>query len=96
LASHLKGRIRRYSLDDNLLIRVDNDRICIANDKDLRLSVLNDLHDAPIAGHPGVEKTYDLVHRCQDRLRQWGSTQLEDLPETIRLNLARRKSDLFF
>jgi len=59
----LKGRIKRFSLDDNGLIRLDNDRICVPNDKDLRLSVLNDLHDAPQAGHPGIEKTYELVHR---------------------------------
>ena len=36
-------------------------RLCIPNDKALRLQILHDHHDAPIAGHLGIDKTYASI-----------------------------------
>ena len=59
----LKSRIKRFTLSERGLILLDNDRICVPNDIVLRLAIFSDLHDSPEAGHNGVEKTYELIHR---------------------------------
>ena len=38
------------------------DRVYIPPNKKLQEQLLNDNHDAPIAGHPGVFKTYELLN----------------------------------
>jgi hypothetical protein len=58
----LKNRIKRFSLADGLIL-YDNDRICVPNVRALRLTIMHDCHDSPVAGHPGVDKTYERVHR---------------------------------
>jgi hypothetical protein len=48
----------RYELRNGLLYLVDGGRLCIPAFGDLRLQLLHDYHDAPIAGHRGTAKTY--------------------------------------
>ena len=38
-------------------------RICVPLDKDIRRKILNECHDSPSAGHPGIRKTYSLVRQ---------------------------------
>lgn len=39
------------------------DRICIPNDPSIRVRLLQELHDAPYAGHPGITKTLAALSR---------------------------------
>ena len=52
----------RWSVDDQGLLRYD-DRIWVPDSDDLRLWILLNNHDHPIAGHYGQNKTLDLVRR---------------------------------
>ena len=40
-----------------------NGKVVVPNQNNLRQRVIRECHDSPCAGHPGVEKTYDLVKR---------------------------------
>jgi hypothetical protein len=53
--------LRRFSSRDNLLY-YDDTRLCIPKGP-LRAQLLREEHDAVIAGHQGVERTYDRMHR---------------------------------
>ena len=50
------------------------DQVYIPPNKKLQEQLLNDNHDAPIAGHPGVFKTYELIN-CH----YWWPSQLKDV-----------------
>ena len=50
----------RWSVDDQGLLHYD-DRIWVPDSDDLRLWILLNNHDHPIAGHYGQNKTLDLV-----------------------------------
>ena len=50
------------------------DRVYILPNKKLREQLLNDHHDAPIARHPGVFKTYELINH-----HYWWPSQLKDV-----------------
>ena len=38
-------------------------RLYVPNDRDLKLALLRDAHDAPIAGHPGTDRTFASLRR---------------------------------
>ena len=60
----MQTRVARFKNQAGLLYFVqdpDNHRLCIPHHKDLRVQILHDHHDAPIAGHLGVDKTYEGV-----------------------------------
>lgn len=52
----------RYRWRDGFLYYKD-DRICVPRIAQLRQNILHDHHDAPIAGHLGVDKTYLAIRR---------------------------------
>ena len=57
-----KGQVyARYTIEDGMLKR--NGKVVVPNQNNLRQRVIRECHDSPCAGHPGVEKTYDLVKR---------------------------------
>lgn len=45
------------------IIKGDHRRLCIPKDYGIRTLLLKECHDASLAGHPGVAKTYDLISR---------------------------------
>jgi hypothetical protein len=51
----------RWTLSDGLL-RL-NDRIFVPDSPDLRLRVMKHMHDHPLSGHLGQNKTLELVRR---------------------------------
>ena len=53
----------RYELRDGLLYLTADGRLCVPNVPAARLTILHDHHDAPVAGHLGAAKTYELVQR---------------------------------
>jgi len=55
----------RYSMKGSLLYLTEgeSERLCVPNDKALRTQILHDCHDSPVSGHPGFDRTYELVHR---------------------------------
>ena len=55
------------------------DRVYILPNKKLREQLLNNHHDAPIAGHPGVFKTYKLLN-CH----YWWLSQLKDVKTFVK------------
>jgi hypothetical protein len=50
-----------WSWKDNLLLH--NNLIYVPDDDSLHLEILRSHHDEPLAGHPGIEKTYELISR---------------------------------
>ena len=54
--------LAHYSTDQEDNLYYDQDRLCIPRGK-LRTQILHDHHDAPIAGHQGIERTYATIHR---------------------------------
>jgi hypothetical protein len=67
LPPHLRARAHRYTVHEGLLLYRDTDgnaqRIVVPEDEDLKLRILFEYHDAPLAGHLGREKTYLLLAR---------------------------------
>ncbi|KAH7482210.1 Transposon Tf2-8 polyprotein [Phytophthora ramorum] len=67
LAKHLRARVHRYRVHNDLLLysAVDDnaDRIVVPDDHELKLKITYEYHDAPTSGHPGREKTYLLLTR---------------------------------
>ena len=52
----------RFTLNaDGLLLL--NGRIYIPDDRDIRMKILAEHHDSPSAGHPGRDKTLELIGR---------------------------------
>ncbi len=51
-----------YELKDHGVLYY-NSRVCIPNFGEYRLNMMHDLHDIPIAGHPGFQKTNIAVKR---------------------------------
>ena len=54
--------MKHYSLDSNGLMMYDGTRLCIPHGS-LRMQILHDHHDTPVAGHQGIERTYEALHR---------------------------------
>ena len=61
----LQRVIWRYRINNGLLEYKGDGRtrLCIPQDPKIRMEIIQEFHDTPIAGHLGVEKTYDLVAR---------------------------------
>jgi RNase H-like domain found in reverse transcriptase/Reverse transcriptase (RNA-dependent DNA polymerase)/Integrase zinc binding domain/Chromo (CHRromatin Organisation MOdifier) domain/Retroviral aspartyl protease len=55
----------RFKLIEGLLYyeNEQTSRLCVPQEPNIRLSILESHHDAKIAGHLGFEKTYDSLHR---------------------------------
>jgi transposase InsO family protein len=53
---------KQYTLKDRIFYD-ENGKIYVPEDQALRLDILKLHHDTPIAGHPGREKTLELVQR---------------------------------
>ena len=62
----MRSRVAQFKLDGGLIYFIqdpDTPRLCIPKVKHLQLYILHDHHDAQIAGHLGVDKTYAGVTR---------------------------------
>ena len=62
--SRTQGEIEQfksYELKDGVLYY--NNRVCIPNFGEYRLNITRELHDIPVAGHPGFQKTYMAIKR---------------------------------
>ena len=61
LDSRFKSRVAKYTATDGLLYFAKKEVLCIPNDKPLRTTILQEIHDS--AGHFGVEKCYEALER---------------------------------
>jgi len=54
---------KKYSWIDGLLYLKTGPepRLCIPDSREIKDLILHDFHDAPIAGHPGFDKTYSAI-----------------------------------
>ncbi|POM68646.1 Reverse transcriptase [Phytophthora palmivora] len=57
LSARQRSQLHRYELADALL----HYRIPCSNDEDLKYDIILEVHDAPMRGHLGLEKTYQTV-----------------------------------
>lgn len=55
--------IQDYYIDNGCLRLIENSRLCIPDNKALKHRLLQEVHDCPLSGHFGLEKTYS---RLQD------------------------------
>ncbi|POM77416.1 Reverse transcriptase [Phytophthora palmivora] len=73
LSPRQRAQLHRYELADVLLhYRVDSGdppRVVVPNNEDLKYEILLDAHDAPMSGHLGREKTYQMVSQTFRRPR---------------------------
>src|SRR5208282_3116829 len=73
LRSHLEDQIKESQLENGDTIPKEanpidgiykiNDLIFIPDDRNLRTTILKEVHDSELAGHPGREKTFELLRR---------------------------------
>ena len=54
-------KFKSFELNDGVLYY--KCRVCVPKFGEYRLDIMNNLHDIPIAGHPGFQKTYMAVKR---------------------------------
>ena len=54
--------LQHYSLAENQLLLYDQERLCIPCGL-LRTQILYDHHDMPVAGHQGIERTFEAIHK---------------------------------
>ncbi|POM66329.1 Pol protein [Phytophthora palmivora] len=77
LSPRQRAQLHRYELADGLLhYRVDPrdpPRVVVPNDEDLKYDTLLEAHAAPISGHLGREKTYQVVSQTfwVPRMYKW-------------------------
>ncbi|POM61120.1 hypothetical protein PHPALM_29915 [Phytophthora palmivora] len=77
LSPRQRAQTHRYEMTDGLLhCRVDPGdppRVVVSNDEDLKYDILLEAHDAPISGHLGREKTYQMVSQTfwWPRMYKW-------------------------
>ena len=68
--------LKHYSLNEEGTLLYDQQRVCIPKGP-LRAQLLHDHHDAPIAGHQGIERTYAALYdhfywpRMNNEVRQY-------------------------
>ncbi|MBW0561900.1 hypothetical protein O181_101615 [Austropuccinia psidii MF-1] len=55
--------VQDYSLDSSSQLLLFKDCVVVPNDPTIQLSILQQRHDSPLAGHPSQEKTLKLVKR---------------------------------
>lgn len=79
LAPHLN----KFSLQDKLIWRTNRAtglrQLCIPDNKEIRLNLLHDYHDAPISGHLGQLKTYQRLSASY-----WWPKMAQDINEYVR------------
>ncbi|KAG2895375.1 hypothetical protein PC117_g23273 [Phytophthora cactorum] len=65
LSRRLRANLHRYTLEGGLLYYSpdpeDEPRVVVPHDEDLKYRILYEVHDTPVGGHLGREKTYDSV-----------------------------------
>ncbi|KAG2801170.1 hypothetical protein PC112_g20156 [Phytophthora cactorum] len=65
LSRRLRASLHRYTLDGGLLYYStdpeDAPRVVVPHDEDLKYRILYEVHDTPVGGHLGREKTYGSV-----------------------------------
>src|SRR4051812_45763414 len=54
--------LRHYSLAENQLLLYDQEHLCIPRGP-LRTQIPYDHHDTPVAGHQGIERTFEAIHK---------------------------------
>ena len=54
-------KFKSFEVKDKILYY--NGRVCVPKFGEHSLSIMNNLHDIPIAGHPSFQKTYMAVKR---------------------------------
>jgi len=54
---------RHYELKDNKLYLKEDQCLAISMNKELRTKLLKEYHDIKIAGHLGIDKTYEAIRR---------------------------------
>jgi hypothetical protein len=52
--------VENYKLEDDRIIMYKN-RIYVPNVRDLKLMILNEMHNVPYVGHPGYHKIVAVV-----------------------------------
>ncbi|POM78877.1 Polyprotein [Phytophthora palmivora] len=73
LSPRQRAQLHRYELAEGLLDPRDPPRVVVPNDEDLKYDILLEAHDAPISGHLGREKTYQMVSQTfwWPRMYKW-------------------------
>ncbi|KAG3076269.1 hypothetical protein PI125_g21548 [Phytophthora idaei] len=65
LSGRLRTSLHRYTLDGGLLYYSTDPeeapRVVVPHDEDLKYRILSEVHDTPVGGHLGREKTYGSV-----------------------------------
>lgn len=59
--SSVKAKFKDYELADNLLWY--NNKILVPDEEEIKRSLVANFHDSPMAGHPGQNRTLELVSR---------------------------------
>lgn len=57
----LIGRKEDWSMDDGIVLF--KEKVYVPPDEELRREVVRNHHDPPVMGHPGIQKTFELVAR---------------------------------
>ncbi len=58
-----QARASHYELRNNKLYLKEGQQLAIPKDKELRTRLLQEYHDIPIAGHLGIDKTYEAIRQ---------------------------------
>lgn len=58
-----QAQASHYELKNNKLYLKEGQRLAIPKNKELRTQLLKEYHDIPIAGHLGIDKTYETIRR---------------------------------
>ncbi|KAG3048649.1 hypothetical protein PC121_g19359 [Phytophthora cactorum] len=80
LSRRLRASLNRYTLDGGLLYYStdpeDAPRVVVPHDEDLKYRILYEVHDTPVGGHLGREKTYGSVSTMYwwPKLYKWVGT----------------------
>ncbi|KAG3232837.1 hypothetical protein PI124_g22086 [Phytophthora idaei] len=80
LSRRLRASLHRYTLDGGLLYYStdpeDEPRVVVPHDEDLKYRILYEVHDTPVGGHLGREKTYGSVSTMYwwPKLYKWVGT----------------------
>ncbi|KAG3055024.1 hypothetical protein PI125_g25776 [Phytophthora idaei] len=82
LSTRLRASLHRYTLDGGLLYYStdpkDVPRVVVPHDEDLKYRILYEVHDTPVGGHLGREKTYGSVSTMYwwPKLYKWVGTSV--------------------
>ncbi|KAG3055450.1 hypothetical protein PI124_g7815 [Phytophthora idaei] len=88
LSGRLRASLHRYTLDGGLLYYStdpeDAPRVVVPHDEDLKYQILYEVHDTPVVGHLGREKTYGSVSTMYwwPKLDKWVGTSVRTCQRT--------------